>query len=141
MAIHSNEQVIFRDYPLMFWFFGVIPLAASILAHERFWKRLLLMLAGVVIIGLAPVLTVVVDHARGILHLHYRSLMRSSTKIFPLSEIGSVDIAEIRDGNRMYRVELFLSSGEVVPIRKGYSTGRAGKERQARKLRSALGVA
>jgi hypothetical protein len=140
MALHSNEQIVFRDHPLMFWFFGILPLGIAVLTHEILWKRLLLVLAGLAVIGLAPVLTVAVDSARGILHLHYRSPLRSYTKTFSLNEIGFVRIAEIRDSNRMFRVELILLSGEVVPLRKGYATGKAGKKRQAKKLRSALGI-
>ena len=92
------------------------------------------------VLSLTPILTVAVDHTGGTLNLHYRSLLRASTKTYPLSEICFVNVAEIRDENRMYRVELVLWSGEVVPLRSGYSTGKARKERRAQQLRSVLGI-
>ena len=140
MAIRSNEQVVFKDYPLMFWFFAVMMLVVSALIDKATWQLRLVELAGVVVIALSPILIVVVDHTGGTLNLHYRSLLRASTKTYPLSEISFVNVAEIRDENRMYRVELILWSGEVVPLRSGYSTGKARKERRAQQLRSVLGI-
>ena len=140
MATSSNEQVVFRDYPLLFWLFGVAFALAGAAVGEKVPEVLLLALVGVVLIAFASILTVTVDHRRGTLNLHYRSLFRVSTKACPLSEICFVNVAEDREGERMYRVELILRSGEVVPLRQGYEVGKAHYERQAQRLRSVLRV-
>ncbi|PYR95767.1 MAG: hypothetical protein DMG12_27995, partial [Acidobacteria bacterium] len=63
-----------------------------------------------------------------------------STKAYPLSEICFVNVAEDSEGERMYRVELILRSGQVVPLRNGYSVGKARKERRAQRLQFMLRV-
>ena len=103
MAMSSNEQVIFRDYPLWLWLTGVVFLAlvfgppGAVIA-EHWWERLLFGLIGVGLIGFDSLLTVTVDHRRGTLNLHYRSLFRVSTKAYPLSEICFVNVAEDSEG-------------------------------------------
>jgi len=140
MPICSNEQVVFKDYPLWFWLPGVVTLAFAAGIAEKAWERLLLALMGVVLIAFASILTVTVDHRGGTLNLHYRSLFRVSTKAYPLSEICFVNVAEDSEGERMYRVELILRSGQVVPLRNGYSVGKARKERRAQRLQFMLRV-
>jgi hypothetical protein len=145
MAMSSNEQVIFRDYPLWLCLTGVVllalvfgPLRAGIAEH--WWQRLLFGLIGVGLIGFDSLLTVTVDHRRGTLNLHYRSLFRVSTKAFLFSEICFVNVAEDNEDQRNYRVELILWSGQTVPLRNGYSIGKGRKDRLAQRLRSVLRV-
>jgi hypothetical protein len=140
MAMSSNEQVVFKDYPLWLWLPGVVTLALVPLVAESSWERLLLALIGIVLIGFDSILTVTVDHRRGALNLQYRSLFRVSTKAYPLSEICFVNVAEDSEGERMYRVELILRSGQAVPLRNGYSVGKARKDRLAQRLRSVLRI-
>jgi hypothetical protein len=140
MTASSNEQVVFRDYPLLLWLFGVAFIVpAPIGITERLTVFLVLALVGIGMIAVATILTVTVDHGRGMLHLHYRSLVRGSTKAYPLSEIGFVNVAQDREGERMYRLELILRSGEAVPLRGSYEGGKRRLERQAQRLRSVLG--
>jgi hypothetical protein len=134
----SNEQVVFKDYPLLLWPTGVATLALAPLIAEDSWERLLLALIGVVLIAFASILTVAVDHRRGTLSLYYRSLFRVSTKTYSLSEICFVNVAEDSEGERLYRVELILRSGQAVPLRHGYSRGKTRKDRLAQRLRSVL---
>ena len=136
----SNEQVAFKDYPVWLWLPGVMTLALAAGIAESAWQRLLLALAGFVLVAFASILTVTVDHRRGTLKLHNRSLFRASTKAYLLTEICFVNVAEDSDRDRLYRVELILRSGEVVPLRYGYSIGKARKERSAQRLRSMLRV-
>src|SRR5207247_2049787 len=79
------------------------------------------------------------SHA-GMLNLRYRSLIRGSTKAYPLNEISLVNVAQDWEGERMYRLELILWSGQVVPLRTFYSVGKGHHERRARRLRSELRV-
>ena len=135
-----NEQVLFKDYPLWLWVPGMVALVFAAGRAEKAWESLLLALMGVLLIAFASVLTVTVDHGRGRLNLHYRSLFRVSTKAYPLSEICFVNVSEDSERERMYRVELTLRSGQIVPLRHGYSVGKARKERRAQRLRSVLRV-
>jgi hypothetical protein len=135
-------RVVFRDYPVGIWFTGLIALAVAavfFITDVPKTQALLVTLIGSVFIALASVLTVTVDQSRGILRLNYRSLLRASTKAYPLSDIAIVNVAQDREGERMYRLELIRYSGEIVPLRSGYLVGRKHHERKAQRLRSVLG--
>jgi hypothetical protein len=138
MTVSSNEQVVFRDYPLSLWLLGVVAIVGAF-APETVGVRLIFGLMGIAAIGLISLLTVTFDHTRGTLSLHYRSLLRVSTKTYAWNEICFVNVKEDR-GESAYRVELILRSGQVVPLRSWYSSGRAHRERQAQQLRSVLRV-
>src|SRR5262245_41933806 len=141
--MNSNEQVIFRDYPIWLWYTGALVLAVAAvigISAERVWELIALSLIGFLIIACASILTVTVDHNQGNLNLHYRSLFRLSTKVFPLSEISLVDVVEDDERERMYRMALILRSGEVVPFRWLYSVGKRRKKRRAERIRAAIQV-
>ena len=140
MAMNTEGQVVFKDYPAWCWPVGLVTVGLAAWVPETSWQRLLFMLIGVALVAFASVLIVSVDHRMGMLNLRYQSLMRSSTKTYPLSEICFVNVAEDSEGERMYRVELILWSGQVVPLRCGYSIGKARKEHRAEQLRSVIQV-
>jgi hypothetical protein len=137
----TAERVVLRDYPLWFWLPGVLTIAVSTEILQNTSERLLFWLLGVAVIAVAPILTVTVDHGRETLRLQYRYLLHVSNKTYPLSQIRFVNVAEDSEGERMYRLELVLRSGETVPLRNGYSVGKALKERRAQRLRLAIGLA
>ena len=91
-------------------------------------------------IAFASILTVTVDYDQGNLNLHYRSLFRLSTKVFQLSEVCLVEVVEDNERERMYRIELILQSGEVVPLRGFYSVGKRRKKRRAKRILTAIQV-
>ena len=132
-----DEHVVFRDYPLALWLTAAMVVAGAFGADD-IWQGLLVALVGAALIAYASVLTVTVDRRRETLHLRYRSLLRVSTKSFPFREIRAVNVAEDNEGERMYRVELLLHSGETVPLRTMYAVGRARKNRRAERIRSAI---
>jgi hypothetical protein len=140
MERSSDEQVVFKDYPLWLWLPGVMTLVVAVVIADHVWELLPLSLMGVVLIGFASILTVTRDHSQGTLNLHYRSLFRVSTREYPMDEICFVRLAEDSDRDRTYRIELILQSGQVIPLRSFYSVGKARKERRAERLRAALGV-
>jgi hypothetical protein len=136
-AQSHNKQVVFRDYPLILWIMGVIAVTAGILMRETILVRLVFVLIGAAAIGFMSVLTVAVDHTRGTLTLDYRALFRRSTKVFSVNDVCMVNVVEDQ-GEGNYRIQLVLRSGDVVPLRSGYTPGRRGKERLAKRLRSEL---
>ena len=145
MTVSSNVQIVFKDYPLILWLMGVLFLfvgAAFPFGHdaEGVQARVLMLLGGGLFIAFPCILIVTVDRTRGMLNLRYRSLIRGSAKAYPLSEVCFVTVAEDREGERMYRLELILWSGQVVPLRTFYSVGKGHHERRARRLRSELRV-
>jgi hypothetical protein len=141
MAVSSNVQVVFRDYPLTLWLMGLLFLfVGAAIPFGDAQGRVLMSLVGVFFIAFPSILIVTVDRTRGMLNLRYRSLIRGSTKAYPLNEISFVNVAQDPEGERMYRLELVLWSGQVVPLRSFYSIGRGHYERRARRLRSALRV-
>jgi hypothetical protein len=140
VATSPNEQVIFKEYPLAWWLFGLAFLLVGLPLLKIDRELVALTLFGAVVIAFASILTVTVDKGNGKLNLRYRSLVRASNKSYLLSEIDFVNVAEDSERERMYRVELVLRSRDVVPLRSFYSIGKAGKERRARQLRSVIGV-
>jgi hypothetical protein len=134
----NSEQVVFREYPILLWLFGIMGIVVAAFVAQTVWELLLLEPLGVAMVGFASILTVSVENKRGTLSLRYRSLFRMSTKVYPLNEISFVNVAQDREGERMYRLELILQSGEVVPLRWGYIVGKKHQERRAQRLRSAL---
>ena len=140
MATNSNDKIVLNEYPLWLWPIGLGTAVSTAWIPETTWERLLFALIGLALIGFDSILTFTVDHRGGTLKLHYRSLLRVSTKAYPLSEICFVNVAEDSEGERMYRVELILRSGQAVPLRNGYSVGKARKDRLAQRLRSVLRV-
>jgi hypothetical protein len=151
MALDPQKEVILKDYPIGLWLGGGISIAMSLMLvlfvggqdEEMRWPLLISMVIGLPLALLGAVLTVSLDSGRGVLHLHYRSLLHHSTKEYPVSDVAAVLIGSSRSskGGRTYRVELVLKSGERVPLRSYYSSGRDGKESQAARLRAALGLA
>ena len=138
MAVPAKEEVLFKDYPKLFPFCGVLILFVSQVVPDTIWERILMTVIGIVLIGLGSILTVVVDHRRGELHLQYRSFFRARTKTYPLNDISFVNVSEDSEGEKMYRLELILTSGQIVPLTYEYSVGKRGKERRAEKIRSVL---
>lgn len=137
--LSPDEEIIFRDYPLILWLTGIATLFLAGLIIDELSVRIIFAGIGISALAFASVLTVTVVRGRGTLNLHYRSPARNCTKSYPLRDISFVKVKKDTDeGN--YRVELFLWSGEIVPLRSAYTAIRRGKERQARQLRSVLGM-
>lgn len=135
-----EEQTVFRDYPLTFWLMGMLSIVAGAFMRETAVVREVFIVLGIVAAGFAPVLTVTCDRRRQELELGYWALFRRSVKSYEWSEICSIGVKE-DTGEGNFRVQLFLTSGEVVPLRQWYSPGKARHARLARKLESSLGSA
>ena len=68
--------------------------AITVISRDSVWTIIVLLLIGFLVSAFASILTVTVDHNQGNLNLHYRSLFRRSTKVFPVNEICLVDVVE-----------------------------------------------
>ena len=139
----STEKIVFREYPIWIWYSGALVLtvaAMTAISGDSVWGLIVSSLIAFLFIGFASILTVTVDYAQGNLNLHYRSLFRLSTKVFPLSEVCLVEVVEDNDRERMYRMELILRSGEAVPLRVFYSVGKRRKKRRAERILTAIQV-
>ena len=143
LAMSSTEKIVFREYPIWIWYIGALVLAVAAMtaiSGDSVWGPIVSSLIGFLFIAFASILTVTVDYDQGNLNLHYRSLFRLSTKVFPLSEVCLVEVVEDNDRERMYRIELILQSGEVVPLRGFYSVGKRRKKRRAERILTAIQV-
>jgi hypothetical protein len=139
----STEKIVFREYPIWIWFIGALVLAVAAMtaiSGDSIWGPIVSSLIGFLFIAFASILTVTVDYDQGNLNLHYRSLFRLSTKVFPLSEVCLVKVVEDNERERMYRIELILQSGKVVPLRGFYSVGKRRKKRRAERILTAIQV-
>ncbi len=136
----AEHQVVFRDYPIGLWSISVMTLTAGWWAPDTIWERLLFALMGITLFAFSSILTVTVDPEQRTCTLHYRSLMRVTVSVYSLSEICFVNVARDWEGERLYRLELILRSGETIPLRSWYSGGKRRYELRAQRLRSFLGV-
>jgi tripartite-type tricarboxylate transporter receptor subunit TctC len=132
------KEIVFRQYPYWLWLAGLATLVLAAAVIEDVWDRTLLAVIGMGFIVLPTTLTVTVDRKSGMLGVHRRSLLQHWSKDLPLREIAGVTVAQDRERERMYRVQLELRSGDVIPLEKGFSVGKARKERKAQKLRGTL---
>lgn len=130
------REIVFRQYPYWLWLVGLAILTLAAAVIDDIWDRTLLAVIGMGFIVLPSTLTVTIDRKSSLVGVHRRSLLQSSSKEFPLRDIASVSVAEERE--HMYRVQLVLRSGDVVPLEKGSSVGKARKERAAERLRDTL---
>jgi hypothetical protein len=128
------KEVVFRRYPLWLWLAGLATLAVAAVVIDDIWDRTLLAVIGMGFIVLPTALTVTLDRRAGNVGVHQRSLLRFASKEYPLRDIASVSVAE---REHMYRVQLVLRSGEVVPL-KSASVGKTRMQRAAERLRTTL---
>ena len=135
-----EDDIVFKEYPLWLWLTGTMTTIVALLLPLTFWEHALFLSIGLALIAFPSILSVTVDRGHETLALRYRSLFRTSMQIFRFDEIAGLNISEDSEGERMYRVELVLQSGRVIPLQYGFSIGRARKERRARRLRDALAI-
>ena len=131
-------QVLFRNYPKIFPFAGVLILFLAAILPDKAWQAALMIAIGIALLGFASVLTVAVDQKNRTLYLRYRSLFRRSTIVYPLSEICFVNVVEDSEGEGTYRIELALWSGKTVPLTDEFSGGLNSTERRARQIEALL---
>ena len=136
-----KDEVLFRDYPIWPWLGGLMTGVVGLIVGPGAWERLLFGLAAAALVVFPSILTVSADRAQRVLALRYRSLVRGTTKLFPFDEISGIHVSEDWERERMYRVELLLGSGRVVPLRSWYTLLAGPKQRRARRLLDALGRA
>ncbi len=98
--------------------------------------------AGAWICWRAPLSTLVVDRARQTVTMTRRGMFGRTTEQYPTTAIDDVRVTKERDGKGapVYRVELVLVSGNVVPVFQIGPHDRDGCMRAAKHLRVALGL-
>jgi len=90
----------------------------------------------------APLSTLVVDRPAQTVTLTRRGLFHTTAERYPADAIVDVRVAKERDGkgNPVYRVELVLHTGNLVPLSLIRPRDRAGCMRAAERLWAALGL-
>lgn len=98
--------------------------------------------AGAWICWRAPLSNLVVDRARQTVTMTRRGLFNKTTVQYPTAAIDDVRVTKERDGKGapVYRVELVLVSGNVVPVSLIGPHDREGCMRAAKRLWVALGL-
>lgn len=98
--------------------------------------------AGAWICWRAPLSTLVLDRNRQTLTVTRRGLFSRTTEQYPTVAIADVRVAKERDGRGapVYRLELILVCGSVVPVPLLRPRDRAGCMRAAERLWAALGL-
>ncbi len=140
-----SAQLNLVEFPFILWAFGG---AAGLFGFLMIFQGealvpglLALGLGALLALVIAQVTTVSADRAAGRLTIHYRSLLRHTSKEFALWEIASAEIERSHgSSSSTYRVALALKTGEQVPLHGYYSSGRGDKERIARRINEFLGV-
>lgn len=164
MAGESGNKITFKKTPYGFWLFavGMIIVGSFFIylwlldASNIIYIALGLILAGLAIILLARATTITIDKEVGKLSVRRKGLLRKSFLEYPLSDIATIkveqDIQEADDDEpgfkirnvkdrRVYRVSIFMESGEVIPLDNYTSKGSYFTHSQeAKELRDFLGI-
>jgi hypothetical protein len=154
-------RLLIRKTPRFHWFLGALlagvggfcALVALGLANDGRTYSLLVRIgiglfggiaaaAGAWICWRAPLSTLVVDRARRTVTITRRGLFNKTTEQYPTTAIDDVRVTKERDGKGapVYRVELVLVSGNVVPVSLIGPHDREGCMQAAKRLWVALGL-
>ncbi len=150
MSIESaTNKLVLRNYPIFVWLCGGVFLGLGLfIVHDGGSPigGVLMALVGAALVVLIPVTTVTADGPAGTIAVRRRSLVVNSMVEHSLQDVVGVDVDSQLSNSRghttrVYCPVLVLKTGELVPLQYGYSSGRAGKERLAQRLRDYLGLA
>jgi hypothetical protein len=145
----SSDTLVFRDYPILMWLFGGIFVAMGAyigISQNGIVPGLICILIGLGVgLPMATVSTITADRLRATLTVQRHTLFKKVIKEFPTREIESIEVESSltynRNYSKVYRIVVITKSGEKVPFKDVYSSGFAGKEKFAQKLRDYLGIA
>ena len=141
-----DDQLSFRDFPTALVIAGLISSAGAVFFYTQSGQLTGTVIAlgfSLLLFLFATVLNVSANRLTRTLHISRRGLVYRFQREIPFNEIASIQVGYSRSsdgGSPSYRVEILLNDGNVVPLRKAYSSGRRGKEKQAEKLRTFIGV-
>jgi hypothetical protein len=89
----------------------------------------------------APRFTLVVDRSRRTVTVTHRGQLRHTVEQYPVAAVADVRVTKERErkGEPVYRVELVLHTGSVVPASRPHLRDRAECMRAAQRLWNVLG--
>jgi hypothetical protein len=145
MPSDTSTHLQIREYPILMWIIGAISIAISIamvINRQPAWGSALFFLVGTLFaFFFGYVTTITGDKEAGTLTIRSQSIFRNVVKEYALNEIASVEVETNRDSDgNTYRVAIHLTGGESIPFHSYYTSGTAGKERQAKKVRDFLSL-
>lgn len=134
-----ENEIKFRDYPILMWLFGLISTGFCIYSLvANFSPQALIMGISIAALGFLPLiffyaLTIAADRQTRMLTLDYRSLLLHSVNEIRFDDIASIRVDSRRssgDGhNTVYCILAELKNGETIPFRAYYSSGSFGKQK------------
>ena len=141
----SDQSLTVQDKPIFLWFFGLVFAGVGLMVMfqpEAWLFGGIFFLVGGLIVVYTPLTTATLERSSGLLTLRSQAIIRRTVKEIPLGEIVDVVLQSSRTsrGGRTYRVAFVLQDGSEVPLTGYYSSGSAGKQRQADALRSFLAL-
>jgi hypothetical protein len=161
LQIEDRDGVIVvYDRPGCLWLFGAWFVAGGVLAayiaffgsnagELAAWERALAVLialgcaaGGIFFIAQAPSTRAMLDPRRNEVVVVTRGLRGTSELRFAFDQIKGVELGTTRDseGGPMYRVELRLRDGRLVPLQGQHAHGREQLDERASALRRSLGL-
>ncbi len=150
MDSRSSNSITIKEFPIAFWVLGAVFAVGGayviVGSPEALIFGALGIVLGFVFLALAPITTITADRLAGQLSLHYRSLLRGTSKQIPLSQITAVEIDRSTSRSRgrrstTYRIEFVTANGERTPLHSYYSSGYREKEQKAQRLCEFIGLA
>ena len=142
----NTDQLSFRDFPTALVIAGLMSIGGGIFFYIQSRELIATAIAlgfSLLLLLFTTMLDVRADRLTRTLRISRRGLVHRFQREIPFSEIASIQVGYSHSsdgGSPTYRVEIRLNDGSVVPLRKAYSSGRRGKEKQAEKLRTFIGV-
>ncbi len=143
---NSPPKTIIRDQPIMTWVSAVAMLSGAVFAYFRNPAQWIFA-AVLAVVGLflltVPALEIRFDRTKKNVLIYRRSLYKKSEQMLAVDDIANIAVAfkhDLEDGSRSYRVEIRLNNGDIVPLRKTYSSNRKRHEKLSQKLCEISGV-
>jgi hypothetical protein len=146
----QNNTLVIREYPIWSWFIGLLAL---VYAAMSYYQKPSWWIGPAIGVGLfllfvlfSTTLTVTADRIARTLTLRRSGLLIHKSRAIPVSEIAAIQLESTRSSSSghgsstVYRIVVITTGNETVPFTTSYSSGLAGKEAKARKLREFLGV-
>jgi hypothetical protein len=157
----TSARLLIQDSPRSRWVFGGLFAATGGLALvaafdwvANDWSLLPAARLGLVLVGglavaagawvswRAPRFALVVDRSRRTVTITHRGSIRHTIEEYPVAAVADVRVTKERErkGEPVYRVELVLHTGSVVPASRPHRRDRAECMRAAERLWKVLGA-
>ena len=146
MDAKSSELVI-KDKPILLMVITVVTLGVGVyfyLRYPAYWMVLAItVVTTMVLFSVIPIVEIRADRDSRTLTITRRFPFRVTHQRLAFDDIQAIHLSSsvgYESSNKIYRIEVMLKNGDVIPIRKVYSSGKTRKEAMAKQISDFTGI-